>query len=133
MQPAYLQLGQRMHVCHEVQHVTDVLPHALHGRRPALKHTRTPLAGRSESRQLFSPDCGDRLTDFPLFTKELFHFLDLWLTLLLSAIVSDCPHFGQLIKRFVVESKEVAVAYGRQGLHASFPLGDLTDFCLLVY
>ena len=62
MQPSYLQLGQRVHVCHEVQHVADVLPHALHGRRPALKHTRIPLGARSESHQLCSPDCSDCLT-----------------------------------------------------------------------
>ena len=62
MQPPYLQLGQRVHVCPEVQHVADVLPHALHGRRPTLKHTRTPLGARPESRQLCSPDRSDCLT-----------------------------------------------------------------------
>lgn len=51
---SHLQLGQRVHVSHEVQHLADGLPHALHGRRPALKHKDT--AGcRPESHATFVP------------------------------------------------------------------------------
>lgn len=38
VEASYLEFGECVHVGHEVQHLTYVLSHALHRRRPALKH-----------------------------------------------------------------------------------------------
>lgn len=131
---SYLQLGQRVHVRHEIQHLADVLPHALHGRCPALKHKDTAGCALWVTAHglRFCPDCRDCLalisrcllmSSFSFWISDSLHYSQhsLWL--------SVCPQLGRKLTKGLQwrAKKQRRPAGGRVS-----PLGDLNGFCLIV-